>query len=132
MLTRHMRSKHRREYEAMLKEEAFKKIDSNFNCPSISTQDSTDKLQSSIENFVEFGPTFEKKLLAWIIETYQPLHVSEYPSFREMCCSLSLKAPTIGVHKLQSLGSSIDEGQAKVHVGGSQHQHHNRCLDILQ
>ncbi len=45
----------------------------------------------------------KKKMLAWIIDTYQPLHVSEHPSFREMCRSLSLKAPTIGVHKLQSL-----------------------------
>jgi hypothetical protein len=42
-------------------------------------------------------------MLAWIIDTYQPLHVSEHPSFREMCHSLSLKAPTVGVHKLQSL-----------------------------
>jgi hypothetical protein len=34
---------------------------------------------------------------------YRPLHACEHPALREMCCSLSLKAPTIGVGKLQSL-----------------------------
>jgi hypothetical protein len=58
-----MRSKHRREYEAMLEEDAFKKIDS----PSISTQDTTDKLQSSMENFFEFSPTFEKNCLLGLL-----------------------------------------------------------------
>ena len=42
-------------------------------------------------------------MLAWIIDTYQPLHVCESPSFREMCRSLSLKAPIIGRNKLQGL-----------------------------
>ena len=42
-------------------------------------------------------------MLAWIIDTYQPLHFCESPSFREMCRSLSLKAPIIGRNKLQGL-----------------------------
>lgn len=103
MLTRHMRSKHRKEYEEMLEEAAVKRIEANCNGSSLSTQDETDKLQCSIENFVEFSPGFEKKLLAWIIDTYQPLHACEHPTFREMCRSLSLKAPTIGISKLQNL-----------------------------
>jgi hypothetical protein len=70
MLTRHMRSKHWREYEAMLEEEAFKKIDANYNSSCVSTQDLTDKLQCSIENFVEFSPMFEKnRLLGLLILT---------------------------------------------------------------
>jgi hypothetical protein len=44
-----------------------------------------------------------KKIAHWIIDTYQPLHACEHPAFRKMCPSLSLKAPTIGVSKLQNL-----------------------------
>jgi hypothetical protein len=65
-----MRSKHWREYEAMLEEEALKKIDANYNSSCVSTQDLTDKLQCSIENFVEFSPMFEKnRLLGLLILT---------------------------------------------------------------
>jgi hypothetical protein len=42
-------------------------------------------------------------MLAWIIDTYQPLHFGESPSFRDMCRSLSVKAPISGRNKLQGL-----------------------------
>ena len=45
-------------------------------------------------------------MLASLIDTHQPLHVCERPSFKEMCHSLSLKAPIIGVNKLQTLLSN--------------------------
>jgi hypothetical protein len=64
MLTRHMRSKHQREFEAML-EEATVKNEANSNGSSSSTQEETDKLNCSIENYVEFSPAFEEELFTW-------------------------------------------------------------------
>jgi hypothetical protein len=97
-----MRSKHWREYDDMLKEALAKNLEDNSCTSSSSSPAETDNFESSIEAFVHYSPTF-KKMLAWIIDTYQPLHVCESPSFREMCQSLSLTAPILGQNKLQGL-----------------------------
>ena len=89
----------------MLEDEASNKINASSNCSSI-TMNVSDKVQSSIQSFVKNTPGFEAKLLDWIIDTYQPLHACEYPSFRAMCHSLNAKAPIIGKSKVQSLLSA--------------------------
>ena len=58
VLTRNMRSKHQREYDAMLEEATVKKMEANCNGSSPLTQKETDYLQCSIENFVQFRATF--------------------------------------------------------------------------
>lgn len=104
MLTRHLRSHHRKEYESMLEDEAVKQLNSS-SLSSI-TMNSLDKKQSSIQSFVKHTPSFEAKLLDWIIDTYQPLQACEHPSFRAMCQSLNAKAPVIGKSKVQNLLSA--------------------------
>lgn len=114
MLTRHLRRQHRNEFQAMVECEVKQKLecskknlDSSSNCSSITlTVDDSDKVQSSIKSFVKFTPSFEHKLLDWIIETYQPLQACEHPSFREMCRALNNKAPTVGKFKLLSMIST--------------------------
>jgi hypothetical protein len=64
------------------------------------------KTQSSMQSFIKVAPSFENKLLDWIIDTYQPLHACEHPSFQEMCRSLNAKAPVVGVFKLQNMIST--------------------------
>ena len=64
MLTRHMRSKHRREYDDMLKEALTKNLEGNSCTSSSSSPAETDKLQSLIEAFVQYSLTFENKMLA--------------------------------------------------------------------
>jgi hypothetical protein len=53
-----MRSKHQREYDAMLEEATVKKMEANCNGSSPLTQKETDYLQCSIESFVQFRATF--------------------------------------------------------------------------
>jgi hypothetical protein len=60
MLTRHMGSKHWREYDDMLEESLAKHCEVNSCNSSSSSPEETDKLQSSIEAFVQYSPTFEK------------------------------------------------------------------------
>jgi len=81
MLTRHLSRKHREEYAEMLEQDALSKVQAS-SCSMISSLDVAVKVQSSIESYVKFGPAFEMKLLDWIIQTYQPLHVCEHPSFQ--------------------------------------------------
>ncbi len=101
MLTRHIRSKHRFEYQAMLEEEISKK-----SRPNTASKSNDVKVQSSIDKFVEVCSGFDKTLTDWVIQTYQPLHACQHPSFRAMCHSLNLKAPIIGLYKMQSLLST--------------------------
>jgi hypothetical protein len=102
MLTRHVRVKHRALYDEMLEEEMAKRLKTETSSESLGSS----KVQSSIESFVAYAPSFERSLMSWIVQTYQPLSACEHPSFREMCRSLNLKAPTVGVYKVQSLLSS--------------------------
>jgi hypothetical protein len=64
MLTRHMRSKDRREYDDMLKEALAKNLEGISCTSSSSSPAETDKLQSLIEAFVQYSLTFENKMLA--------------------------------------------------------------------
>jgi hypothetical protein len=109
MLTRHsMQRKHWKNYELMLQEDVTKKKDiEQSNLGGISTNiHERGKAQSSMQSFVKVTPTFENKLLDWIIDMYQPLHACEHPSFQEMCRSLNAKAPLVGVSKLQNMISN--------------------------
>jgi hypothetical protein len=99
MLTRHMRVRHRSDYEEYLDEEMTKKLRND-------ADSDNSKVQLSLDSFVKHGPSFKKKLVSWIVQTYQPLSACEHPSFREMCQSLNLKAPNGGVYKVQSLLST--------------------------
>ncbi len=99
MLTRHVRTKYRNEYQNMLEEEISKKLRADPASNSVGNV----KVQSSIEKYVEFNSTFEAKLTHWIVQTYQPFTACEHPCFREMCRSLNMKAPNIGVYKIKSL-----------------------------
>jgi hypothetical protein len=64
------------------------------------------KVQSSIDRFVDVMSGFDRKLTQWVIQPYQPLHACQHPSFRAMCRSLNIKAPIIGLYKMQSLLST--------------------------
>ncbi len=99
MLTRHVRTKHRSDYQAMLEADMAKK----FRADTASDLGSDVKVQSCIDKFVEFNSSFEAKLTHWIVQTYQPLTACENPFFRDMCQSLNMKAPNIGVYKIKSL-----------------------------
>jgi hypothetical protein len=95
MLTRHVRTKHRSDYQSILELEMVKKFRGD--------ELGNVKVQSCIDKYVEFNTSFETKLTRWIVQTYQPLNACENQSFRDMCRSLSMKAPYIGVYKVKSL-----------------------------
>jgi hypothetical protein len=84
----------------MFKVEISKKLRAD---PVSNSVSSVEVQQSSIEKYVEFNSSFEAKLTHWIVQTYQPLTACEHPCFREMCCSLNMKAPNIGMYKIKSL-----------------------------
>jgi hypothetical protein len=102
MLTRHVRVKHRALYDEMLGEKVAKRIKTETSSKSLGSS----KVQSSIESFVEYTHSFDRTIMSWIVQTYQPLTACERPSFREMRQSLNPKSPTIGVYKVKSLLST--------------------------
>jgi len=69
MPTRHMRRKHRKDYELMIEEEVKKENDFEqlkLGRPSISTNiHGCGKTQSSMQSFIKVPPSFENKLLDW-------------------------------------------------------------------
>jgi hypothetical protein len=95
MLTRHVRTKHRSDYQSMLELEMAKKFRGD--------ELGNVKVQSCIDKYVEFNASFVMKLTRWIVQTYQPLNACENQSFRDMCRSSNMKAPYIGVYKVKSL-----------------------------
>jgi hypothetical protein len=97
MLTRHVRTRHRTVYDAMLEEEEAKKL------RAVGDDKEKVLVQSSIEKFSDMTSNFEKKLVSWLIQTYQPLQASQHPAFRELCLTLNPKAPMVGLYKLQGL-----------------------------
>jgi hypothetical protein len=117
MLTRHLRRKHRTEFDMMVDEEATRRLQQSSSSlsPGFTLVPESGKVQGTITSFVKFTPSFEKKLLEWVVDTYQPLQVCEHPSFREMCQSLNSKAPTIGVSKLQNM-LSMEAGLMRAKV----------------
>jgi hypothetical protein len=48
-----------------------------------------------VDSLGKHGPSFEKKVVSWILQTYQLLSASEQPSLRE-----NMKAPNVGVYKV--------------------------------
>jgi hypothetical protein len=54
-----------------------------------------------VDSLGKHGPSFEKKVVSWILQTYQLLSASEQPSLRE-----NMKAPNVGVYKVQSILST--------------------------
>jgi hypothetical protein len=87
MLTRQLRSKHRREYDDMLEEALAKNLEGSSCTSSSSSPEETDNLQSSIEAFVQYSPTFEKKcLLGLLILTNLCMFVRAHLS--EKCANL--------------------------------------------
>jgi hypothetical protein len=75
MLTQHVRTRHRTVYDAMLKEEEAKKL------RAVGDDKEKVLVQSSIEKFSDMTSKFEKKLVRWLIKTYQPLQASQHPAF---------------------------------------------------
>jgi hypothetical protein len=81
ILTRHVRIKHRALLDEMLEEEMAKILKNETSSESLGSS----KVQSSIESFVEYASSFERTIMFWIVQTYQPLTTCKHPSFREMC-----------------------------------------------
>ncbi len=55
--------------------------------------------QTSLTKFIQVPPSFEQAYLNWLIDTYQPIVLCDYKSFREMCRSLNGKTIVIGREK---------------------------------
>jgi hypothetical protein len=83
----------------MLEVEISKKLRAD---PASNSVSNAKVQQSSIEKYVEFNSSFEAKLTHWIVQTYQPLTACDHPCFREICCSVNMKAPIIGMYKIKS------------------------------
>jgi hypothetical protein len=115
----------------MLEEEISKK----FRSDTAGSSDHTTKVQSFIDKFVELQSVFDQRLTDWVIQTYQPLHACQHPSFRAMCSALNLKAPSIGLYQMQSLLSN-EVACARIKLRSILRVNdvcvcHNRCLDFL-
>ena len=90
MLIRHLRKHHRKEYDIVMDLEATKK-------QKVQENASKGKQgQTKVTSFVTYFPTFEKALIDWMIQTYQPISSCENLAFRTLCQSLNVKAPLIG------------------------------------
>jgi len=97
MLLRHLRSKHRDAYDALVEEDAKKKLKSDSDLKTTTVH------QSSLTSFMTICPSFQESYLEWVIDTYQPISSCEYASFRKMCFSLNGKAPVMGREKVRIL-----------------------------
>jgi hypothetical protein len=87
MLVRHLKRHHKQVYTNYLDVQADSKVG----------------MQQSLKPYLLDCPKFEKCLINWMIATYQPLRCCEDPSFREMCLSLSKKAPILSRERLRTL-----------------------------
>jgi len=90
MLERHVKRKHSELFKQALRTGA-KKV------PKIEVS------QVSMDGFVVSCPTFEKCLLNWAVETYQPLRCCEERTFRDLCLALNKRCPILSRDKLHTM-----------------------------
>jgi hypothetical protein len=96
MLTRHLRTSHRDEYNLLISQDQVKSLKKYKEDASRVSSGS----QMTLTGWVEIAPTFEKTFTKWVVATYQPTSACEQPTFRAMCKSLNQKAPVIGREKV--------------------------------
>jgi hypothetical protein len=59
--------------------------------------------QVTMESFVHPCPSFDECLVNYVIRTYQPLHICEEETFRDLCRSMNKNSPMISRDKLYTM-----------------------------
>jgi hypothetical protein len=95
MLIRHLWKHHRKEYDMVMELEVTKKQKVQENALKGKHG------QTKVTSFVTYFPTFEKALIDWMIQTYQPISSCENRAVQTLCQSLNVKAPLIGQEKVR-------------------------------
>ncbi len=90
MLIRHLQKHHRNEYDMLMDLEVTKKQKVQQSAARVKQG------QTKVSSFVSYFPSFEKALIDWMIQIYQPISSCENSAFQTLCQSLSVKAPLVG------------------------------------